>query len=192
MKCYLDITLLPSAEIPLLFLWQKVYFQVHLALVEIQDEKGKANVGTAFPEYNLEGDTLGHKLRLLADEQAFLECLNIHQWLSRLSDYVHITRIREIPSDVSEYSTYKRIQVKSSTKRLARRKAKREGISYDEAWLAIGKRKEKVTRVPFINMQSQSTGKYFPLFILKEIQKPSSGNEFSTYGLSGTSSIPEF
>ena len=41
MKYYLDITLLPSDDIGVHFLWTKVMIQMHLALVEIQNEKNK-------------------------------------------------------------------------------------------------------------------------------------------------------
>jgi len=37
MKWYIDLTLLPESEIPIYFLWEKVYQQLHLALVEQQE-----------------------------------------------------------------------------------------------------------------------------------------------------------
>ena len=44
MKHYIDITLLPSDDIGVHFLWSKVMMQVHLALVEIQDSNKQVPV----------------------------------------------------------------------------------------------------------------------------------------------------
>ena len=39
MKHYIEITLLPNPDINLLSLWSKVFQQIHLGLVEMQDEQ---------------------------------------------------------------------------------------------------------------------------------------------------------
>ena len=76
MNYYQDLTLIPEEEIPLHFLWEKVYQQLHLALVE-RLENGKSRVGVSFPKYSKEGRSLCNKLRLLALEKSNLEALNI-------------------------------------------------------------------------------------------------------------------
>ena len=111
MKQYQDITVLPDAVIGLNFLWEKLYRDLHLALVSIseqrpitaegQKEKPKmSKVGVAFPDYRHNTKTkdisLGRKLRLLAKNQQELEKLDIQAALSRLSDYIHITSIKDI------------------------------------------------------------------------------------------------
>ncbi len=40
---------------------------------------------------------------MFAPFQETLESLNIRKWLSRLTDYVHITGIREVPKNIKEY-----------------------------------------------------------------------------------------
>ncbi len=87
MKHYQDITLLPDADIGQHFVWEKVYQQIHLGLVEMQDESGKLPIGIALPGYNADKHQLGNKLRLLAETEAQLVSFNAQQWLSRLSDY---------------------------------------------------------------------------------------------------------
>lgn len=193
MKCYLDLTLLPNPEIPLYFLWEKTYQQLHLALVEIQDETGKVAVGVSFPEYDEQTHQLGNKLRLLARAEATLERLNIQQWMSRLSDYIHITGIREIPGTVHGHACFKRLQPKSSNPRLARRKAKREGIRYEQALSSLSKRSEQTSNVPYIHIKSQSSGKQYRLMI-DRVETDQSGHDmdFSTYGLSTKCSVPLF
>ena len=68
MQVYQDITLLPDVDIPLYFLWEKVYQQIHLALVESSDNNGKVNIGVAFPKYREDkgGHPLGDTMRLLS------------------------------------------------------------------------------------------------------------------------------
>ena len=48
MKNYIEMTLLPDADITLNFLWEKLYQQLHLALVEIQDSDKTVPVWSLF------------------------------------------------------------------------------------------------------------------------------------------------
>ena len=119
MKVYIDITLLPSDDIGHHFLWEKVYQQVHLALVENKDPCGSSSVGIGFPEFNAEKYRLGRKLRVFAPDSATLDKLDIQRWLNRLTDYVHLTRVRDVPDTVERYERFSRLQVKSNPERLA-------------------------------------------------------------------------
>lgn len=97
MKKYVEITLLPDAEIDLHFLWEKLYQQLHLAFVEIADDQGMINVGVSFPRYECteEKRSLGYKLRLFAESEDALRALQLDKWLARLSDYVHVKKNSE-------------------------------------------------------------------------------------------------
>lgn len=193
MKSYLEITLKPQPDIPLYFLWEKVYQQIHLALVEIQDADGKVTVGTSFPEYDADQHQLGRKLRLLAPSQETLESLNVCKWLSLLTDYVHIASIRDVPTNITDYVFFKRIQTKSSNARLAKRKAKREGISYGQALQVLDNHKEQVSKAPYIHIKSLSSDKRFRLMIDCISTKQSKNTKkFNTYGLSTKSCVPIF
>lgn len=194
MKYYIEITLLPNEEIPIYFLWEKLYQQLHLAFVEIKDGSNKAAIGVSFPKYDNTLHHLGCKLRLFAPFNADLENLNINQWLSRLSDYVHITSIREVPNKkIKGYAHFKRIQLKSNNARLARRKAKRKEISLDEAQGFYKQYKEVYSRAPFVRIKSLSSDKRFRLLIEKvDVDKAGSKEVFSTYGLSSISTVPLF
>jgi CRISPR-associated endonuclease Csy4 len=192
MKFYIDITLLPDAEVGLHFLWQKLYQQTHLALVQMKNANGAASIAVAFPDYNTEEHQLGKKLRLFTTEQSQLESLDIQKWLARLSDYVHITQIREVPANIRGYACFSRLQAKSSIGRIARRKARRQGITDDKALEMLTKFKERKLNEPFINLQSLSGGKSFRLFIAKKtVDQPVKGC-FNLYGLSSTATIPWF
>ena len=116
MKFYIDITLLPDADIALGFLWEKVYQQLHLALVENKVSEYESAIGISFPKYGDKAFPLGDKLRLFAPTQEQLKKLDIGRWLNRLTDYTHHTSIREVPSDVNVFVYFKRKQFKSASK----------------------------------------------------------------------------
>jgi CRISPR-associated endonuclease Csy4 len=193
MKYYIEVTLLPNAEIPLFFLWEKVYQQVHLALVEVKREDGTVAIGVSFPGYDEKRNGLGNKLRLFSQTSAELEELAISKWLSCLMDYVHITTIRDVPNKMKGYAFFKRVQTKGSKLRLARRKAKRESISLDVAIENLKPYKEKSSKLPYIRIKSLSSERRYRLMISSlETAKNHSSYTFSTYGLGDNSFVPLF
>ena len=204
MKFYQEITLIDQAEISPYFIWSKLYTQLHIALAEIKDDSDKVGIGASFPQYIFEEKVenqkarinLGNKLRLFAESEADLKKLDIRKWLERLEDYVHITSIREVPSDIKGYAIYKRKQVKTNAQRLARHRIKRGDIGIGEA-LARYSNVVTTTNFPYIEMKSLSTSdqqseKRFKLFIEKQPAEKTETQVFSTYGLSSVSSVPEF
>ncbi|TAL41422.1 MAG: type I-F CRISPR-associated endoribonuclease Cas6/Csy4 [Methylovulum sp.] len=210
---YQELSLLPQEEIPIHFLWSKVFGQIHLGLVEMQDEQGRVPIGVAFPEY-VWGDkvsVLGGKLRLFAEHEATLSQFNICHWLARLSDYVHCTNIRPVPEKLSSYATYQREQPKTSKERLARRYAKRHGMDLatalhstidltvkppsDAAYKTQFRycdMPQKAVTTPFIRLTSLSGGQTFCVWIKKTVVAGPSGATFSRYGLSAVSTVPDF
>ncbi len=195
MKYYQELTLLPDADVELYFIWSSLYTQIHLALVDIQDEQGNIAVGVSFPEYVKEGDyaVLGSKLRLFAQNEAILEKLNLSKWLDRLSDYVHHTKIRSVPEKIEGHAVFQRYRTKTNAERLARRYAKRNGVSLEEAMKKYKDFKDELTTLPFIRIRSQSNQNLFRLIIDKKAVESHTGDyRFSTYGLSTDSSVPEF
>jgi len=192
MKYYIEISLLPSADIGRNFLWEKVFQQVHLRLVEMKTSNGTVPIGISLPEYNTERHELGSKLRLFAADKLLLKTLNAPKCLRRFNDYVHLTRIRPVPDHISSYACYSRQQPKSSKQRLARRKAKRERIELEQALKLLEDYQEQQLKNPFITMTSQSSGRPFYLFILKQEAGQPIDQGFSSYGLSRISTVPEF
>ena len=194
MNFYLDTTLLPDAEANIGFIWQKVYGQLHLALVEQQTANGRSAMATSFPEYGDNADNLfplGSKLRLLATTSEQLQQLNLAKWLNRLTDYTHCTSIKEVPR-VEQYARFKRVQFDSNIERLARRRAKRKGESLEEALMHYSGFTEQQSKLPFVNIQSLSKDERFRLFIHRELVSQAESGEFSCYGLSKTATVPWF
>jgi CRISPR-associated endonuclease Csy4 len=127
MNYYVDIKLLTDTEISLGFLWKKLYAQIHLALVEVRDEKNLVSIGLAFPNYS-DDRFLGDTLRLFAPTKEELERLDLNRWLIRLLDYLTVSDVKEVPSNVTEFVSFRRKQFKTNVERLARRQFKRQGI----------------------------------------------------------------
>lgn len=192
MDFYQDITLLPMTDIDIHFLWGKVYQRIHLGLVETKMPNGLSSIGLAFPEYDIEKCQLGTKLRVFAMEKQMLEKFNAKKRLNNLSDYTHITGIRDVPGNITSYVRFKRKQSKSNTERLARRKAKREGIDFENAMQLLKNRKEILINAPFIKISSISSENAFKLFICKEPSAELINKAFSCYGLSSESTLPNF
>lgn len=200
MNYYIEVTLMGNDKFSLYELWSQLYPQLHLTLVEVKNTDNKVNIGFSFPQYRFHQDKgvgfIGTKLRLFAESESDLKQLDIRKWLDRLEDYVHITSIREVPSDIKGYAIYKRKQVKTNAQRLARHRVKRGDICFDEA-LARYSNVVTTTNLPYIEMKSLSTSdqqseKRFKLFIEKQPAEKTETQVFSTYGLSSVSSVPEF
>ncbi|NOU50452.1 type I-F CRISPR-associated endoribonuclease Cas6/Csy4 [Pseudoalteromonas sp. JBTF-M23] len=210
MNYYLDITLLPDAEANLGFLWHKVYQQIHLLLVEHKVAEQDSVIAVSFPQYGDKQFPLGNKLRLLADSEQQLANLKVTQWLSRLSDYVHIKAIKTVPSNVTEYAYFKRWRFKSPDKlrqevdARAQTIAAKNGFEVEEVkarlLTSIDNLKQQ-SKLPFINLRSLSTDSMlspaerskFLLFI--ECQKTTEPTDnkalFTCYGLSRRSAAQQ-
>ncbi|MGR5205461.1 type I-F CRISPR-associated endoribonuclease Cas6/Csy4 [Vibrio sp. PNB23_22_7] len=210
MNVYQEITLLPDADISLGFLWQKVFQQVHIALVENKEATNHSDFAVGFPDYRKTNFPLGSKLRLFASENDALEQLNIQQWLVRLEDYVHIKGIKAVP-DVVEYVSYLRKQVKSPERikrdmqKKALRWAEKSGRSVEDCLVELEKNKPTAhCDLPFIYLHSQQTkqrspdkSSKFPLFIERHVLVQAQVGRFDCYGLSAKSdshlaTVPHF
>ncbi|MBW6453087.1 MAG: type I-F CRISPR-associated endoribonuclease Cas6/Csy4, partial [Methyloprofundus sp.] len=78
MNYYLDITLLPDAEANLGFLWQKIFQQVHIALVDNKVADNESAIALSIVNYGDKDFPLGNKLRLLAKNEEALQKLDIN------------------------------------------------------------------------------------------------------------------
>ena len=194
MKYYQDITIIPCYEISNYHIWEKLFQQIHLAIVETESTDDKFSIGIAFPKYKYTDKykTLGNILRIFAKSEVELRGLDLEKWLKRLSDYVHVKRIRNMPDELKGYSSFWSPQPKSNIERLARRKAKREEISFDEALKKLKGFKEQVFDFPYINCKSLSRKESFKKFIKVENADILIDKGFNSYGLSRESSLPNF
>ena len=192
MNYYQEITLLPNADINLYFIWQKLYEQIHLALVENKITGSASVIGVAFPEYNADKFSLGTKLRLFAEDEKSLKKTHFEKWFNRLGDYVHLSHIKPVPVKLAGYACFKHIKLKGNKEKLARRRAKRKGETIQQAMAHFENFEEQLSKLPYINMTSQTNGQRFRLFIEKqEMDQPKTGL-YSCYGLSNKTTVPLF
>lgn len=191
MNYYIDIRLLGDTEVSLGFIWQKIYTEMHLALVKHKDSEHMSKIGFAFPHY-MENFPLGDLLRLFTLTKEELELFNIKEKLEKFSDYVIISEIKEVPAKIKGYVTFSRRQVKSSPERLARRYAKRHNKTQEEALIIYDNVIGKETKLPFVIIKSTSSNQQMKIFIEKRIRDAEEKGLFSTYGLSKTSTLPCF
>jgi len=199
MMFYVEITLLPNLEVPLHFIWEKVYQQMHLALVENKISEYESAVGVSFPKYGNKPFPLGDKLRLFAQTEEQLQKLDIGRWLNRLTDYTHHTWIREVPSNVDAFVCFKRKQFKSAVKieadieRRALYQSQKDNRPIEEVRTELAAQKyDGKCDLPFVYMTSLSTNENivpssrnkFRLFIEKEDAEKAQSGSFTCYGLS--------
>nr|WP_298891498.1 type I-F CRISPR-associated endoribonuclease Cas6/Csy4 [uncultured Acinetobacter sp.] len=203
MNFYQEITIIEQAEIPLYFIWSKLYTQLHLAFVEQKDDTEQITYGVSFPQYRLhEQKQLGHlgsKIRIFANSPAELEQLNLQKWLDRLEDYVHVTRPREVPQDkITGYANYNRTRPLKNKQTRILHQAKRRNISVEESAKYFEQFTEQKRGEPFIQLKSQSSSDIdqpkheFSLYISKQNVETENSGKFGTYGLSQNSTVPEF
>ncbi len=193
MKCYQELTLLPSYDVPLHFIWSKVYQQLHLAFVEQMDENEHINVGISFPEYMAEEKafSLGTKARIFGPTEAGLKQLDLSRFLARLRDYVHLTGVRPVPAKVHGFSIYSRVHADGNPRQKARRYAKRHNVTYEEAIKLFPDRK-CFYFYPYVQLKSMTNEQKFALFVKKtKMKSPVQGN-FGSYGLGDAATVPEF
>jgi CRISPR-associated endonuclease Csy4 len=192
MNYYQEISLLPNADIAVYFLWQKLYQQIHLALVGNKSADNASAIGVVFPEYDSGKFSLGTKLRLIAADEKLLEQTHCEKWLTRLSDYVHVSRIKPVPEKLAGYACFKHIKLKGNKEKLARRRANRKGETLQQALAHFEDFEEQQSKLPYINMNSQTNGQRFRLFIEKQVMEQPQTGVYSCYGLSNTITVPLF
>jgi CRISPR-associated endonuclease Csy4 len=118
--------------------------------------------------------------------------MQCEKWLNRLKDYVHIYPIKSVPEKIVGYACFKHIKLKGNNEKLARRRAKRKGETMQQALSHFEDFEEQQSKLPYINMASQTTGQHFRLFIEKQVMEAPQTGLYSCYGLSNTTTVPLF
>ncbi len=217
MNYYQELILFENSEVGLGFIWQKVFQQVHIALVEngyeserkLNDSSVKilknSKVAVSFPEYGDKKFSLGSKLRLFSETEEELEKLNINNWLNRLTDYVQISSIQLVPESAT-FMVFKQKRVKGvkrleeSLNKKAEHISKKYGVDKSECLkeLKLKNHFEK-SQLPFIQLESQTSKQrgengLFQIFIEKLECSESAHGEFDCYGLalSKSATVPWF
>ncbi|MGH1359866.1 MAG: type I-F CRISPR-associated endoribonuclease Cas6/Csy4 [Burkholderiaceae bacterium] len=184
MDYFVDIRVLPDPEFKETTLLNAVFAKLHRELTALKE----TGIGVSFPNAS---STLGDKLRLHGSQNA-LEILMATIWLKGLRDYTQNEGIEAVPEGCL-FRSVRRVQLKSSAARLFRRSLSKGWIDEDEAKQRVATAREKRTKLPYLQLHSQSTGQKFKLFIQQGRPNDSLlAGSFNAYGLSQTATVPAF
>lgn len=190
---YKELTLLPDQEIATNFLMSKVMSALHLVCVEFEHRSGVVKLGIGFPEYSKEKRTLGNKVRLFATTSEVLDRTTGNSRLQHLGEYLRIGALRRTPDSVNGYVQYLRVQFKENKERLIRRYVQRHQMDLEETEKLYSNFKRPEPNLPYVTMNSLSSGQRFKLYISMVIQTSENGVPvFNSYGLIKTGSLPLF
>jgi CRISPR-associated endonuclease Csy4 len=183
MDSYIDIRLIPDAELPINRLLSALYTKLHKALCDLKSE----SIGVSFPAYNV---MLGNVLRLHSTE-ADLDKLEAFDWLCGLRGYCEISTIKLVPAEV-KFRVVSRKQTTMSKSKL-KRLLKRGSITEEETKGYKAKLFIKGIDNPSVELVSGSNGQIHRRYIgfSPLLDKPISGN-FDQFGLSKTATVPWF
>jgi CRISPR-associated endonuclease Csy4 len=189
MDHYFTIQVRPDPEFESTTLINAVFEKLHLALAAGGED---LQIGISFPDYTTaKRQQLGDKIRLHG-LQAALTQLQSSPWLVGFQDYLTATPVAPRPAD-SRWVKVRRVQVQSSPERLRRRYMKRHQVDARAAALAIPESARHSTDLPWLQLNSGSTGQRFRLFIDQRfVDRPSAPGRFNSYGISSEAALPFF
>ena len=188
MNYYQEVTLIDGDK-KLYEIWSDVFNQVHIALADIKNKHNVESIGVSFPSYRYEENNsqtfamMGNKLRVFTHNPKDLETLNLNDWLSRLTEYVHIKGIKDVGDKATGYVSVHRYRFKPIDIQ-AQTLADKLKVSYEEAMVTVTKRKKEMA-LPFIQMRSHTNNSNYRLSILQSPCDKSQAGSFNTYGLNG-------
>ncbi len=159
MNAYIDIRLLPDPEFPATTLMSALFSKFHRGLVHY----GEGAIGVSFPDVKDGDRSLGSRLRLHGAAEA-LRGFQQTDWLAGMRDHVSANAPATVPAS-ARHRVVRRVQAKSNPERERRRLITRKGISKEEAMTAIPDTRVKHLDLPFVVLNSRSTGQQFRLFI---------------------------
>lgn len=195
MDHYLDIRLLPDADFAPPVLMNALYAKLHRVLCTQQ----RSDIGVSFPGYTLaEGcsggktssPSLGLTLRLHGTA-ASLDHLMAQRWLMGFTDHAITGNILPVPADAGHIRVLRR-QVKSNPARERDRLMRRMNITQEEALRRIPDSLAKRLDLPFLTVDSSSTGQRFRLFIQQQTAIEIVEGYFNAYGLSASATLPQW
>lgn len=189
MDSYIDIQLRPDPDFAPNMLMNALFNKLHRALFELQTQ----DIGISFPEHRLgvKVRTLGQCLRLHSST-ARLEQLMAHPWLTGMRDHVQQSALQPVPAQAQHIQVMRRQPNLGGPSR-AKRYAKRHAISQTEAEALYAQLATRRLTLPFVTLNSRSTGQRFNLFIAHGTpQNTAQSGAFNHYGLSQQATVPWF
>jgi CRISPR-associated endonuclease Csy4 len=185
MDHYIDIRILPDAEMRENVLLNLLYTKFHKVLCDLKSTR----IGVSFPEKELK---LGRLMRIHGDGAELIK-LQRTEWVDKLAGgYCEVSEISFVPKNV-QYRTISRWQSNMSASHY-RRLLKRGSISEEDARQYKAKMMHaQMTELPYVEMVSSSNGqRHRRYFQFGELQDLAVEDDFDQFGLSKTATIPWF
>ncbi|GGY57564.1 type I-F CRISPR-associated endoribonuclease Cas6/Csy4 [Bacterioplanes sanyensis] len=182
MDYYLDIALLPDPEFPAPMLMNALMAKLHRAL----HDRGQSDIGVSFPRADR---TMGNLLRLHGTQSA-LQQLQQLNWLKGMRDHCNIGTLSPVPGE-HQWCQVRRWQPPITAAKL-RRLVARGSVSEQQAEAIFAQKGKQPVHLPFLQLNSRSSGERFKLYIDQRISEGPSAGSFNYYGLSQTATVPWF
>jgi len=187
MDHFLNIRLRPDPEFLPHQLMEALFAKLHRILAVQQ----RQDIGISFPGIQVQPSNLGLVLRLHGKAIALKDLMDA-AWLGGMVQMTEISPILPTPADAVHRRVI-REQAKSSAERLRRRLIKRKQITAEEALKRIPDSVCERLSLPFLEINSGSTGQRFRLFLRQgSIETTAVSGHFNAYGLSQSATIPWF
>ena len=183
MNHYVDIKLLPDAEIPATVLMNATYTKLHKALCDI----GSKAIGVSFPQYKV---TLGNVLRIHGAISDLNDLLGINL-LGGMHGYCNVSEITPVPAN-TKFRTVSRKQ-STMTQAKLKRLMKRSSITEDKIKQYKAKMFSKGLDNPYVELVSGSNGQKHRRYIeFGDLLDAPVQGQFDQFGLSKTATVPWF
>ena len=183
MDHYIDIKIIPDAEMRESVLLNKVYTKFHKALFDLKNN----TIGVSFPEYRIK---LGKLIRIHG-AQAILNDLQGLNWLGGLKGYCKVSEITKVPENTS-HRIISRKQSNMTGAKL-RRLIKRGSITPAEIKIYKAKMFSQGLDNAFLELDSSSNGHRYRHFIqFGSLLGQASKGDFDDFGLSKQATVPWF
>lgn len=184
MHHYIELHVLPDAEMPTTFLINAAYTKIHKELHNLNSK----NIGISFPNYKI---LLGNLIRIHGEDENIKHFVD-NNWLGGLSGYCKISKVLETPSDTKHrtVSRWRSNMSESHFRRLLKRGSANEN-DYLEYKTKMSEAQK--TKLPYLELLSTSTGNRYRRYIKfgELLNEPVKG-KFDHFGLSKTATIPWF
>ncbi|ODC02709.1 type I-F CRISPR-associated endoribonuclease Cas6/Csy4 [Terasakiispira papahanaumokuakeensis] len=189
MDSYLDIQLRPDPDFAPHMLMSALFNKLHRTLFELHAQ----DIGISFPEHRhgVQARTLGNRLRLHSTAARLAQLMET-PWLTGMRDHVQLSAPLTVPAETRHIQVMRKQPNLGGPSRV-KRYAKRHGISESEAEALYAQLATRRLTLPFVTLNSRSTGQRFNLLIAHgKPQKTAQSGPFNHYGLSQHATVPWF
>lgn len=174
MDHYIDIRLHANADMSVKELMATLFYKVHVWLAR----HAQGRIGLSFPEAD---NALGTVMRVHGSQSDLL-MFAMGDWRRTLLLWISQTAVQAVPEHTRHHSVT-RVQRKSANN-MRQRAMRRHGLTLEQAVQRIPDTAVEPLNLPYLDIQSASTGQCVRFFIRHQTAADAVPGGFSAYGLS--------